>query len=107
MVKTRRMRSSRGTRKMRSYDLTLKPDQCTYHGLFEWHNKMFEELGWMVFAQKRGRMDKIMVYKNSLQHLKKCIENKIASVHEKDRKEDLKLLWKNVCILIDHVNKDF
>ena len=101
------MRSKKGTRKARSYNVTLEPDQCTYHGLFEWHHKMFEELGWMVLAKKRGRMDKIAVYKNSLQHLKKCIENKIQDTHDKDRIEDMQLLWKNVCILIEHANKDF
>jgi hypothetical protein len=61
----------------------------------------------MVLAKERGMYDKIGVYKNSLMRLKTAIENKIASVHEADRKDDLRILHKNLMVLIDHVEKDF
>ena len=68
---------------------------------------MFEELGWMILAKHHGFYDKINVYKNSIDRLKLAIEQKMKSVHEKDRKDDLAILHENVLILIDHVNKDF
>ena len=105
-AKTKRSASKKNaTRK--SKHCVLAPHECTFHGINDWHKHMFEELGWMILAQNRGRTDKIMTYKTSLQHLKECIEHKIKSVHEKDRKEDLHILLKNVCVLQEHVNKDF
>ena len=79
----------------------------TMKGLQHWYKCKFEKLGWMVLAKERGMYDKIGVYKNSLMRLKKAIEKKIASVHEADRKDDLRILHKNLMCLIDHVEKDF
>jgi hypothetical protein len=67
----------------------------------------YEKLGWMVLAHARGHNDKIACYKKSLQRLKRELEAKIEEVECHDKKTDLKLMHHNICILIDHVNKDF
>jgi hypothetical protein len=80
---------------------------ATMHGLNKWYEKMFEELGWMVLANKKGMDDKVKVYKHSLERLKTHLECKIHSVHDHDREVDLNILLENVKILIAHVHKDF
>lgn len=80
---------------------------ATFHGLHAWYVEMFEKLGWMVLAKKHGHMeDKISSYKNSLRRLKEKIECKLASTHDSDLKQDLKIMWDNIMILIEHANRD-
>jgi hypothetical protein len=81
--------------------------EATYHGIHEWYKDEFEKLGWMILAKDRGLTDKINTYKNSLKRLKDSIEHKLTHVKETDRKDDLKIMWNNVNILIAHVDKDF
>jgi hypothetical protein len=81
---------------------------ATYHGLKKWYEAMFEKLGWMVLAKAHGGMnDKIISYKKSVERLKEKIECKIETIVDHDKKEDLKIMWDNVCILHDHIKKDF
>lgn len=80
---------------------------ATMHGLHMWYVNMFEKLGWMVLAKQQGDMeDKISTYKHSLYRLKEKLECKLESVREYDRKQDLKIMWENLMVLIDHANKD-
>jgi hypothetical protein len=95
----------------RSADKRSSKSHCEYNatmlGLNEWYVSMYENLGWMVLAKQRGNMeDKILVYMNSLRRLMHKIECKIHSVHDHDNKEDLKIMWENVKILIEHAEKD-
>jgi len=89
-----------------------KGDGCccehTFCGLGHWHKAMFEKLGWMILAQKMGHTDKIQTYRNSIRRLKEAIEHKLKHhTHDYDRKEDLKIMAEHVCVLEEHVNKDF
>jgi len=81
--------------------------EATFHGLNEWYKTKFEKLGWMLLAKKYGITDKIMEYQNSLHRLHLAIEQKIHSIHDKDKKEDLVIMKKNIEYLIDHVKMDF
>ena len=83
-------------------------DPATMEWLKVWHQKMFEQLGWMVLANSKGYMnDKVQSYKKSLLSLEDKLQCKINSVHDIDKKNDLEIMHKNVQILIAHVMKDF
>jgi hypothetical protein len=85
-------------------------DDChkvTMHALHEWYEAEFEKLGWMILAKHHGFTEKITTYKMALQHLKKALECKLKLLHEADRKADVKIMWDNLCLLIEHVDKDF
>ena len=76
-------------------------DHCyaTNHGLEKWTTHMYEHLGWMTLAKKMGHNDKVLCYMNGIDRLMKQLNEKIAEVSEKDRKEDLKIiLWKVECL---------
>jgi predicted ATP-binding protein involved in virulence len=79
----------------------------TFTGLNRWYVEKFEKLGWMILAKAHGYNDKILCYKTSLARLKEAIEHKLSHTSDADHKADLKIMWNNVNILIDHVNKDF
>ena len=82
----------------------------TMHGLQKWYETVFKNLGWKVLAHNRGTLDdinKVMVYKNSIRQLMEKIECKLKSVSDHDNKQDLKIMWDNVKILLDHAEKDF
>lgn len=78
----------------------------TFDGLHHWFKHVFEHLGWMILAKERGMNDKTMVYKNSIKRLKESIEYKIKQIHDKDKKEDLKIMWHNVNTLMKHAEMD-
>ena len=113
MTKTRSNRSHKNKtmHNMKSiYNIHNTVGECfdaTFHGLHEWHKHMFEQLGWMVLAKSYGMTDKIAVYKSSLIRLKHSLEEKIKSTREKDRRDDLHILHKNVMTLLEHAEKDF
>ena len=95
------------TRKNRTPKLHKTCCEVTMHKLNEWYTAEFEKLGWMVLAQSRGMIDKISMYKTSLNHLKKSLEHKLTHLKDTDKKQDVHIMLHNVKILIDHVNKDF
>ena len=82
-------------------------EEKTFHSLDDWYHHEFTHLGWMILAKAHGYNDKIDCYKSSLHRLHNSIELKIHSVHCPDKKNDLKIMLKNLEILIKHVNKDF
>jgi len=101
--KTKRKSSKRASSTSRK----TQKIEATFHGIHKWFTSVFEQLGWMVLAHKKGYNDKIVAYKHSLLRLKNAIETKIASVHELDHKDDLLIMHKNLLILINHVHHDF
>ena len=72
----------------------------TFHGLHNWHNHVFEHYGWILLAKRYGYMDKVHSYKSSLYRLKEALEKRMKTLHEKDRKDDLKILHQDVEHLI-------
>ena len=101
------MAPTKSTRRSKRHSKTKKSIQATYHAINKWYETVFEKLGWMVLAHKKGYTDKVHSYKLSLGRLKNAIETKISKIHEVDRKNDLLILHKNLLVLIDHVHKDF
>ena len=99
----------RKTRKHMSDSYHMNPDcvDATFHGLGHWKKHMFEELGWMVLAQSYGMTDKVAVYKRSVERLKCALETKLKHMKDSDKREDLRIMHHNVCILMDHVQTDF
>lgn len=72
---------------------------ATFYGLHKWETAMFEKLGWMVLAKNEGNNLKIKSYMYSIHCLKNKLMKKIDEVHDKDRKDDLKILHEQICIL--------
>ena len=105
--KTRSHRkSASASRTMSTHShMHLHPEHMsTYHGLHGWVRHSFEHLGWMVLAKKYGYMDKVNCYKNSIVRLDHALTKSMKTIHEKDRKDDLAILHKDVCILKDFVH---
>ena len=91
-------------------NLPLLEEECceaTYHGLNEWYKAKFEKLGWMLLAQKYGMTDKVMSYQNSIKRLHVALDQKMRKMRDKDKKDDLILMKKNVEFLMEHVKSDF
>jgi len=82
-------------------------DERTFHSISEWYHHVFSTIGWMILAKSNGYEDKIKCYKNSIERLHHSIENKIYLTREIDKKNDLKIMLRNLDILKEHVNKDF
>lgn len=75
--------------------------------LSKWYEAMFEKLGWMVLAQKRGMVEKVMNYKNSIDHLEMCLKDRIPHIKDADKKMDLEIMLRNIHILKTHISKYF
>lgn len=75
--------------------------------LSKWYEAMFEKLGWMVLAQKRGMVEKVMNYKNSVDRLEMCLKDRIPHIKDADKKMDLEIMVRNIRILKEHIKKDF
>ena len=84
--------------KKQKYHSNINHD-ATFYGLHKWETKMFEHLGWMVLSHNEGNSLKIQVYMDSIHRLKEMLKNKMHDVREKDRKDDLKILYDDTCIL--------
>jgi predicted ATP-binding protein involved in virulence len=89
---------------------TMKNDlECcdaTFNGIHNWYKAMYEKLGWMILSKYKGMTDKVASYKNGLQRLKWSIENKIKTMKDHDKKEDLKIMHADLMVLIEHAEKD-
>lgn len=79
----------------------------TMHSLESWTQQMFEKLGWIILAKSYGHYDKVNSYKQSVNRLYESLLYKLKHTHQKDRKNDLKVLIKEVKILLAHIQKDF
>ena len=107
MSKDKQNKGGNHTRKHYKMDREEYGCGTTMHGLHEWYVAMFEKLGWMILAKHKKYNDKITAYKNGIRRLKSELEDKIESVELHDKKVDLKIMHYNVCLLMEHVNKDF
>ena len=98
------MKNTNRTRKIKI------PGNCcetTFKGLNSWYKSVFEQLGWMVLEKERGMTDKVKVYVNSVYRIHMAIEQKMKKTEDTDRMEDLRVIRKNIQILLVHVQKDF
>jgi hypothetical protein len=79
-----------------------KPIEITYMGISNWYKNTFKKAGWMILGLNDGYTDKIKSYKQEIEHLIMAIENKKLIIEEKDRKNDLDIMKKNLIILHKH-----
>jgi hypothetical protein len=82
-------------------------EDISFHALHKWYKHAFKHLGYMLLAQKSKNYEKVMTYVHSLAHLKHDIEHKLENIRDKDKINDLKIMWTQLNILIEHTNKDF
>jgi hypothetical protein len=72
---------------------------CTFHGLHEWHNHLFEKLGWMSMVKHYNNKLKIKSYLDGIQNLENSIKSKYEKTRDADRRDDLQVLLDNVYCL--------
>ena len=95
------------TNKKRSFANKTCKNNTTFYAFNVWYKDMFEKLGWMVLAKSFGGMeDKLISYKKSIRRLENKLACKMNVVHDKDRKDDLYIMWKNTQVLMKHADKD-
>lgn len=81
--------------------------EATYHGLGMWLKHEYELLGWMLLAAEEGHDYKITGYKKDIAHLKKSITDKLKTIRDEDKKDDLKILLEKATFLETKVNAIF
>jgi hypothetical protein len=80
----------------------------SYPGIVQWNKMVFEKLGYMVLAFHHKHYDATESYKNCVENLKKAIkENMEKEGTSKDRLTDYGVMYRNINILLDHIEKDF
>ena len=80
----------------------------SYPGIVQWNKMVFEKLGYMVLAFHHGHYDATESYKNCVKNLKKAIkENMEKEGTSQDRLTDYGVMYRNINILLDHIEKDF
>ena len=82
-----------------------KAHDATYQGLHCWMKHKFEKLGWMCLAKKHGNTLKVKCYLDSIERLRASLDKKLKELHEEDRKDDIKILHNDVCILHSAAHK--
>ncbi len=78
----------------------------TFHGIQHWYKHLFEKLGWMILAKDNGMTDKTSHYLHSLKRIKTALEQKMKSTRDHDKKEDLHIMYDNICVLMKHAEQD-
>ena len=87
-------------------NLVIPPGAATYHGLYDWHNRIFEKLGWMVLMkEKKMRKDKRAVYVNEINKFIEKATGKLNQVSDNDSKTDIAILINNVQLLNANIMK--
>jgi len=82
----------------------MHTNDCTFLGLHNWHNNMFENLGWLAMAQKHHNQLKMDAFMDCINQLHKCLTNKLRKTRDYDRKQDLAILLDNTMCLKDCAN---
>ena len=76
------------------------PTHVTTHGAHKWYQAMFEKFGWMILCKSHGGVSvKIQAYKEGLDHLVVTLDHKAATLHDKDRKENMAIMAQNARVL--------
>ncbi|NBV29716.1 hypothetical protein EBS02_12035 [bacterium] len=80
---------------------------CTFHGLHQWCDHLFEKLGYMVLAHRNKHISTIKCYLKSLKTLQQEIKSKHAETVDIDRKKDLEEMLSNILYLEEQSKKMF
>ena len=76
------------------------PSNVTTHAAHKWYQAVFEKFGWMVLCKHQGGVSaKIQAYKEGLDHLVVTLDHKAATLHDKDRKENMAIMARNARVL--------
>jgi hypothetical protein len=60
---------------------------------------MFDKMGWMLLAAQQGRRHKLVEYKDNVATLVASIDQKLTTIHDNDRRDDLIILKRQVGVL--------
>jgi hypothetical protein len=79
----------------------------TYEGIDRWYRRVFKRAGWMLLSLRDGESEKIQAYIHDIERLLEAIVSKGKRIQEEDRKEDLRIIFKNVDTLYEHMKLVF
>lgn len=81
-----------------------QPMEITFEGIHSWYRNLFKRSGWLILAIRDNYTDKIDSFIEEAEHLLQAAKQKEKLVLEKDRKDDLKIIQKNIKTLIQHIS---
>lgn len=79
----------------------------TLGGLERWHDSLFEKVGYMVLAKAKGRTQKIISFKASIDYFLKSVDHVMSEYENHNKKHDLNVLKMNMLELKEFVKKNF
>jgi len=79
----------------------------TYHELHEWYERTLKKWAFVIIAVANGNNDKLLRYQQELGSLAVTLNQRLNTVSNPDKKQDLQIMLNNVWIIIDHINQDF
>lgn len=82
-------------------------NDATFVWLNMWYKNEFEKLGWIILAKNKGDHVKVEAYKNSVKRLYYQLDCKIKDTKDRDRKQDLMIMLKDVKCLLAHIHTNF
>ena len=77
----------------------------TFYALSKWYGRTFKKLGWMVLAIAREDYEKLGYYERQVEKLGEALKQKLRHTKDADRRTDLQIMYDNVQLLREHVEK--
>lgn len=71
----------------------------TFMGLNRWYAHLFKKAGWIFLAKRDGYTDKVQNYLREMDHLLSALDKKMKTIEEKDRRDDLQIIKRNILTL--------
>ena len=82
------------------YDVTIR-------GIHHWSRNLFVSFGCIIMAHHRKHDSRVVAYHDSVNDLLKTIESRLETIHDADKKDDLRITHEHVKLLKLYADKLF